>query len=262
MRSRERFGGPTRGESPTTCRSTRLHPTGVWPCWAARCSCRKLDCVLVALNVATGNVLWQTKVCDTSDDYTMTGAPLIANGSVVIGVSGAEYGIRGSWLHMIRKRGNKSGGSTPSLVPASLDTTPGKMMRGDQGGGSTWVTGDYDPTLDLVYWGVGNPAPAFNGDVRPGDNLFTDCLLAINVSTGKLAWYFQFTPHDEHDWDATQTPILTDLMIKGTLRKVLCVPDRNGFYYVLDRATGEFLTGVPFVEVNWATGLDRRDDRY
>jgi len=104
--------------------------------------------------------------------------------------------------------------------------------------------------------GVGNPAPAFNGDVRPGDNLFTDSLVALHGSSGKLAWYFQFTPHDEHDWDATQTPILADLMIKGVLRRVLCVPDRNGFYYVLDRTTGEFLVGVPFVEENWAKGLD------
>jgi len=217
---------------------------------------QKLDCVLVALHVATGNVLWQTKVCDTSDDFTMTGAPLIANGSVVIGVSGAEYGIRGFVAAYNPETGQQKWRFNAIPGPGEFGHDSWKNDAWQSGGGSTWVTGSYDPALDLVYWGVGNPAPAFNGDVRPGDNLFTDSLLAINVSTGKLAWHFQFTPHDEHDWDATQTPILTDLMIKGTLRKVLCVPDRNGFYYVLDRATGEFLVGVPFVEVNWATGLD------
>ena len=217
---------------------------------------QKLDCVLVALNAATGNVLWQTKVCNTSDDYTMTGAPLIANGSVVIGVSGAEYGIRGFVAAYDPETGQQKWRFNAIPGPGEFGHDSWKNDAWQSGGGSTWVTGSYDPSLDLVYWGVGNPAPAFNGDVRPGDNLFTDSLLAINVSTGKLAWHFQFTPHDEHDWDATQTPILTDLMIKGTLRKVLCVPDRNGFYYVLDRATGEFLVGVPFVEVNWATGLD------
>ena len=217
---------------------------------------QKLDCVLVALNAATGNVLWQTKVCNTSDDYTMTGAPLVANGSVVIGVSGAEYGIRGFVAAYDPETGQQKWRFNAIPGPGEFGHDSWKNDAWQSGGGSTWVTGSYDPALDLVYWGVGNPAPAFNGDVRPGDNLFTDSLLAINVSTGKLAWHFQFTPHDEHDWDATQTPILTDLMIKGTLRKVLCVPDRNGFYYVLDRATGEFLVGVPFVELNWATGLD------
>ncbi|MGC1450581.1 MAG: PQQ-binding-like beta-propeller repeat protein [Candidatus Sulfotelmatobacter sp.] len=217
---------------------------------------QKLDCVLVALNAATGNVLWQTKVCNTSDDYTMTGAPLVANRSVVIGVSGAEYGIRGFVAAYDPETGQQKWKFDAIPGPGEFGHDSWRNDAWRSGGGSTWVTGSYDPALDLVYWGVGNPAPAFNGDVRPGDNLFTDSLLAINVSTGKLAWHFQFTPHDEHDWDATQTPILTDLMIKGTLRRVLCVPDRNGFYYVLDRATGEFLVGVPFVEVNWATGLD------
>ena len=123
------------------------------------------------------------------------------------------------------------------------------------GGGSTWNTGSYDPSTDLLYWGVGNPAPSFSGDVRPGDNLFTDSVIALHASTGKLAWYFQFTPHDEHDWDSAQTPVLADLPIDGVVRKVICWPNRNGFYYVLDRVTGEFLAGVPFVQVDWAKGL-------
>jgi len=217
---------------------------------------QKLDCVLVAINATNGNVLWQTRVCNPSDYYTMTGAPLIANGSVVVGVSGAEYGIRGFVAAYDAETGQQQWKFNTIPGPGEFGHDTWKNDGWQSGGGSTWVTGSYDSSLDLIYWGVGNPAPAFNGDVRPGDNLFTDSLVAIHASSGKLAWYFQFTPHDEHDWDATQTPILADLKIKGVLRRVLCVPDRNGFYYVLDRTTGEFLVGVPFVEQNWAKGLD------
>ena len=128
-------------------------------------------------------------------------------------------------------------------------------MHGKPAAGSTWVTGSYDPSLDLLYWGVANPSPPFSGDTRPGDNLFTNSVVALNASSGKLAWHFQFTPHDEHDWDSAQTPILADVLIKGVERKVICWANRNGFYYVLDRITGEFLSGVPFVEQNWAEGL-------
>jgi alcohol dehydrogenase (cytochrome c) len=217
---------------------------------------QKLDCVLVAINATDGNVIWQTKVCNPSDDYTMTGAPLIVNESIIVGVSGAEYGIRGFVAAYDAKTGQQQWKFNTIPGPGEFGHDTWKNDAWQSGGGSTWVTGSYDTSLDLIYWGVGNPAPAFNGDVRPGDNLFTDSLVALHGSSGKLAWHFQFTPHDEHDWDATQTPILADLMIKGVLRRVLCVPDRNGFYYVLDRTTGEFLVGVPFVEENWAKGLD------
>jgi alcohol dehydrogenase (cytochrome c) len=216
----------------------------------------RLDCVLVAVNATNGNVIWQTSVCNPSDDYTMTGAPLIVNGSVVVGVSGAEYGIRGFIAAYDAQTGQQQWKFNTIPGPGEFGHDTWKNDVWQSGGGSTWVTGSYDPSLDLIYWGVGNPAPAFNGDVRPGDNLFTDSLVALHASSGKLAWYFQFTPHDEHDWDATQTPILADIQIKGVLRRVLCVPDRNGFYYVLDRTTGEFLAGVPFVQENWASGLD------
>jgi alcohol dehydrogenase (cytochrome c) len=216
----------------------------------------RLDCVLVAINATNGTMVWQTKVCNTSDDYTMTGAPLIANGSVIVGVSGAEYGIRGFVAAYDPQTGKQQWKFNMIPGPGEFGHDSWKNDAWKSGGGSTWVTGSYDPALDLVYWGAGNPAPAFNGDVRPGDNLFTDSLVALHASTGKLAWYFQFTPHDEHDWDATQTPVLADLKINGVLRQALCVPDRNGFYYVLDRKTGQFLLGVPFVEENWAKGLD------
>jgi alcohol dehydrogenase (cytochrome c) len=216
----------------------------------------RLDCVLVAINATNGTMIWQTRVCNTSDDYTMTGAPLIANGSVVVGVSGAEYGIRGFVAAYDPQTGKQQWKFNMIPGPGEFGHDSWKNNAWQSGGGSTWVTGSYDPALDLVYWGAGNPAPAFNGDVRPGDNLFTDSLVALHANSGKLAWYFQFTPHDEHDWDATQTPVLADLKFKGVLHQALCVPDRNGFYYALDRKTGQFLVGVPFVEENWAKGLD------
>jgi alcohol dehydrogenase (cytochrome c) len=214
-----------------------------------------LDGYLIAIDANTGEVRWQTRVASPSDGFSLSGAPLVVNHSVVIGVAGAEYGIRGFLAAY---------DVTTGQLKWRFDTIPGPGEAGHEtwqndawktGGGSTWTTGSYDPSLDLLYWGVGNPAPAMNGDGRPGDNLFTDSVVALHASSGKLAWYFQFTPHDEHDWDSIQTPMLADLLIDGVERKVICWPNRNGFYYVLDRVTGQFLTGTPFVEINWARGL-------
>ena len=215
-----------------------------------------LEGYLVAINAANGNVIWQTEVANPSDGFTMTGAPLVVNDSVVVGVAGGEYGIRGFVAGYDAQTGRQQWkfNTIPGPGEPGHDTWKNDAWR--TGGGPTWITGSYDPSLDLIYWGVGNPAPGLQGDVRPGDNLFTDSIVALHASSGKLAWYFQFTPHDEYDRDATQTPILVDIPIKGVLRRALCVANRNGFYYVLDRATGEFLVGVPFVEQNWAEGLD------
>jgi alcohol dehydrogenase (cytochrome c) len=214
-----------------------------------------IDGYLIAINANTGKVKWQTRVARSSDGYSLTGAPLVVNHSVVIGVAGGDYGARGFLAAYDAMSGQQQW---------KFDTIPGPGEAGHQtwqseawktGGGGTWVTGSYDPSLDLIYWGVGNPTPAFAGEGRPGDNLFTDSVVALHASSGKLAWYFQFTPHDEHDWDSAQTPILADLLIDGLKRKVICWPNRNGFYYVLDRINGQFLVGSPFVEVNWANGL-------
>jgi alcohol dehydrogenase (cytochrome c) len=211
---------------------------------------------LVALNATNGSVIWQTEVVKPSDGFTLTGAPLIVNGSVVIGVAGGEFGVRGFLASYDAQTGKQQWRFDTIPGPGEFGHDTWKNNAWQTGGGATWITGSYDPALDLIYWGVGNPAPGLQGDVRPGDNLFTDSLIALHAGTGKLAWYFQFTPHDEHDWDATQTPILADIPINGVLRRVICTSNRNGFYYVLDRTTGEFLVGVPFVEQNWAKGLD------
>jgi alcohol dehydrogenase (cytochrome c) len=214
-----------------------------------------LDGYLVALNAADGKVIWQTSVATASSGYSITGAPLAVGHMVIVGIAGGEFGIRGFLAAYDALTGKQQW---------KFDTIPGPGNVGHEtwendawqtGGGGTWVTGSYDPSTDLLYWGVGNPSPDFSGDVRPGDNLFTNSVVALHASTGKLAWYFQFTPHDEHDWDSAQTPVLADLSIKGGVRKVICWANRNGFYYVLDRVTGEFLTGVPFMEIDWATGL-------
>jgi alcohol dehydrogenase (cytochrome c) len=173
----------------------------------------------------------------------------------VVGVAGGDFGIRGFLAAYDVSTGQQQWKfeTIPGPGEVGYETWENDAWR--TGGGATWNTGSYDPSTGLLYWGVGNPSPDFTGDVRPGDNLFTDSVIALRATTGKLVWYFQFTPHDEHDRDAAQTPVLTDLMINDVVRKVICWPNRNGFYYVLDRITGEFLAGEPFVELDWAQGL-------
>jgi alcohol dehydrogenase (cytochrome c) len=213
------------------------------------------DGYLVAINANDGEILWQTLVASPSGGYSMTGAPLVINRTVVVGVAGGEYGIRGFLAAYDVSTGQQQWKFETIPGPGEVGHETWENDAWRTGGGATWNTGSYDPSTDLLYWGVGNPSPVFSGDVRPGDNLFTDSVIALHASSGKLAWYFQFTPHDEHDWDSAQTPVLADLVINGEVRKVICWLNRNGFYYVLDRVTGEFLLGVPFVELDWAQGL-------
>ena len=214
-----------------------------------------LDGYLIAINANNGKVIWQTLVVSSSDGYSITAAPLVVNRSVVVGIAGGEFGIRGFLAAYDVSTGQQQWRFNTIPGPGEVGHETWENDAWQSGGGGTWITGSYDPSTDLLYWGVGNPSPAFSGDVRPGDNLFTDSVIALHASTGKLAWYFQFTPHDEHDRDAAQTPVITDLLINGVVRKAICWPNRNGFYYVLDRVTGEFLAGAPFVEVDWAKGL-------
>ncbi len=214
-----------------------------------------LDGYLVAINASDGKVIWQTLVASPSDGYSITGAPLVVNRSVVVGIAGGEFGARGFLAAYDVSTGQQQWKFNTIPGPGEVGHETWENDAWKSGGGATWITGSYDPSTDLLYWGVGNPSPGFSGDVRPGDNLFTDSVIALHAATGRLAWYFQFTPHDEQDRDAAQTPVLADLLIKGGVRKVICWPNRNGFYYVLDRVTGEFLAGAPFVEVSWAKGL-------
>ncbi len=213
------------------------------------------DGYLVAIDAKDSTVIWESLVGSSSEGYSMTGAPLVVNHSVVVGVAGGDYGVRGFLAAYDVSTGERQWKFETIPGPGEVGHHTWENDAWRTGGGATWNTGSYDPSADLLYWGVGNPSPDFSGDVRPGDNLFTNSVIALHASTGKLAWYFQFTPHDEHDWDSAQTPILADLLINGKNRKVICWLNRNGFYYILDRLTGEFLSGVPFVELNWAIGL-------
>ena len=215
-----------------------------------------LDARLVAIDARTGNLVWNTEVADYRAGYSKTAAPLIVKDKVVTGIAGGEFGIRGFI---------DSYDATTGDLDWRADTIPGpdhpdnQTWAGDSwrtGGSPSWITGAYDPDLDLVYWGTGNPGPDWNGDVRMGDNLYSDSAMALNMETGGLEWYFQFTPHDVHDWDAIQVPILADLQMGGETRKVMMWANRNAFYYTLDRVTGEFLVGKPFAKQTWAEGLD------
>ena len=215
-----------------------------------------LDAHIVALDAKTGSVIWDTEVADEGTGYSITGAPLIVGDKIMTGVGGGEYGIRGFIDAYEAGTGELAWRLYTIPGPDHPDnmTWAGNSWR--TGGSSSWMTGSYDPELNLVYWGTGNPGPDWNGDVRMGDNLYSDAVLAINPDTGEMVWYFQFTPHDVHDWDATQIPILADSEFGGRQRKLMLFPNRNAFFYVLDRETGEFLLGEPYARQTWAEGLD------
>jgi alcohol dehydrogenase (cytochrome c) len=217
-----------------------------------------IDGRLVALDAASGAVRWNVEVGDNKIGYGITSAPLAISDLILIGVSGGESGVRGLIDAYDAKTGRRAWRfyTIPAPGEPGHETWSGESWR--TGGGTTWVTGTYDPELNLVYWGVGNPAPDWNGDVRPGDNLYTCSVVALEATTGKLRWHHQFTPHDTHDWDANQVPMLVDTAIDGRARKLLVTANRNGFYYVLDRVTGEFVKGTAYARQTWAKGLDAR----
>jgi alcohol dehydrogenase (cytochrome c) len=217
-----------------------------------------IDAHLVALDAKTGVKRWDVVVADYALGHGMTLAPLAIDGKIIVGISGAETGIRG----FIDAYAADTGKRVWRFWTVPGDGEPGRETWQAEswktGGGSTWLTGAYDPELNLLYWGIGNPAPDWNGDARKGDNLYTCSLVALDPDTGKLRWHFQFTPHDTHDWDANQIPILVDAEIRGRMRKLVVSPNRNAFYYVLDRTTGEFLAGKAFAKQTWASGLDEK----
>jgi alcohol dehydrogenase (cytochrome c) len=216
-----------------------------------------LDAHVIALDTRTGNVLWDSVIEDHRKGYSATVAPLVVKNKVVVGIAGAEYGVRGLIDAFDAESGKRAWRfwTVPAKGEPGGDTWAGDSWM--HGGGSTWVTGSYDPELNLIYWGTGNPSPDSFGDVRKGDNLYTDSVVALDADTGTLRWHYQFTPHDVHDWDAVQVPVLADLELGGVKRKVLMTANRNGFFYTLDRTDGKLLVARPFVTTTWAKEIGR-----
>jgi alcohol dehydrogenase (cytochrome c) len=212
---------------------------------------------LLCLDARSGNLIWNVAYADWNKNYGATSAPLVVKDKILVGTSGGDDGVRGFVAAFDAITGKLAWRfwTIPGPGEFGSGSWPGKLYL--HGGGTTWMPGTYDPQLNTIYWGTSNPAPDFEGGVRPGDDLYTDCLLALDPDTGKLKWYFQFTPHDLFDYDAVETPILIDATYGGTSRKLLVQADRNGFIYVLDRTNGKFLSAARFVEkLNWATGVD------
>jgi alcohol dehydrogenase (cytochrome c) len=214
---------------------------------------------LLCLDARSGNLLWEVAYAPGNKNYGATSAPLIVKDKVIVGTSGGDDGVRGFIAAFDPATGKELWRFWTIPAPGEEGSTswPGDMYR--HGGGTTWMPGTYDPKLNTLYWGTSNPSPDFNGSVRPGNDLYTDCVLALNPDTGKLKWYFQFTPHDLYDYDAAETPVLIDAIYKGKPRKLLVESNRNGFLYVLDRTDGKFLGATRFAkELNWAEGIDPR----
>jgi alcohol dehydrogenase (cytochrome c) len=211
---------------------------------------------ILAINRFSGQQVWDSTIADSAQNYFATSAPLTAGNLVITGVAGGEHGANGMVVAFDQATGKEQWrfNVIPRRGEPGSETWKGKEL--DHGGGPTWFTGSYDPELDTVYWPSGNPSEEYNGDARPGDNIYTDCILALDRKTGKLKWYYQFTPHDLWDWDATETSVLIDAPWHGQSRKLILHADRNGFYYVLDRTDGKLLLAKQFLKnLTWASGI-------
>ena len=216
------------------------------------------DCHLISLNAKDGRKRWDIELADPKLGYFATMAPLVVHDHVLVGVSGDVTDIPG-FLEAVDPDTGKVQwrfDTEPKPGEAGSETWPQGTDAIAHGGGMTWMTGTYDPALNLVYWGTGNPNPVLNGDIRKGDNLYTCSIVAVDADTGKLKWYFQPSPHDTHDFDAVQTPVLFDDTYRGVHRKLLAQGSRNGYFFVLDRSTGEHILTAPFVPSNWSSGVD------
>jgi alcohol dehydrogenase (cytochrome c) len=214
---------------------------------------------LLCLDARSGHLLWDIPYAEGNKNYGATSAPLVVKDKVLVGTSGGDDGVRGFLAAFDAETGKPVWRFWTIPAPGEFgsESWPGKMYL--RGGGTTWMPGTYDPELNTIYWGTSNPAPDFDGGPRPGDDLYTDCVLALDPDTGKLKWYFQFTPHDLFDFDAVETPVLLDAPYRGQPQKLLVQANRNGFLYVLDRTDGKFLSATPFVKkLNWAKGIDEK----
>jgi len=215
-----------------------------------------LDAHLIAIDAKTGKPVWNVAVADFKQAYSITMAPIVVKDKVLVGVGGGEFGIRGFVIAYDARTGKELWrfNTIPQPGEPGSQTWSGDSWK--TGSAPVWTMGSYDPALNLVYFGTGNPGPDWNPAQRSGDNLYSDCAIALDPDTGQLKWHFQFTPNDGYDFDATQIPVLADITWKGKPLKAMLWANRNGFFYVLDRATGQFLSGSTFVKVNWASGLD------
>ena len=214
------------------------------------------DAHLIAIDAKTGKLQWDTQVAVAKQGYAITHAPLIVKDKVIIGTAGGEYGIRGFVAAYNATTGKEVWRfhNVPEPGEPGNNTWAGDSWQ--HGGASVWTTGSYDPQLNLTYWGTGNAGPDFDGDARAGDNLYCNAVIALDADTGRIKWHYQFSPHDERDWDAAQIPLLADITWQGQQRKVMMWGNRNGVFYVLDRATGKFLLGKPLTTINWLGGFD------
>jgi alcohol dehydrogenase (cytochrome c) len=219
-----------------------------------------LDSHVIAIDAKSGKMIWNTQVGTAAQrgGYPITHAPLIVKDKVIVGLAGGDGPIRSSIVALDAKTGKEVWRfyTIPGPGEPGHETWSGDSWK--EGGAAIWNVGAYDPDTNLTFWGTGNPQPDTNGDVRLGDNLYSDCVLALDADTGKLKWYYQFTPHDTADYDSTQVPVLADFEFKGKQRKAMLWANRNGVFYVLDRTTGEFLLGKPFIKANWLTGFDEK----
>ena len=217
-----------------------------------------LDAHLLSFDRRSGDILWDIELADYRQGYSATLAPLIVEDKVIVGISGGEYATRGFIDAYNPETGERLWrfNTIPGPGEPGSETWPDDAEILARGGGGTWMNGSYDPELGLIYWGVGNPNPDYYGDSRPGDNLYSNSLVALDADTGELRWHYQFTPHDLNDWDSNHMPVLADVDWHGEQRSVVMVGNRNGFFYVLDRVTGELLLGKPFTSTSWARELD------
>jgi alcohol dehydrogenase (cytochrome c) len=218
-----------------------------------------IDAHLIALDAKSGVVRWNSVIADNKEGYAITQAPLAIDGKIIVGVGGGEAGAHG-FLSAFDSKDGKLLWRLYTVARSASDPGADTWANGSwvNGGGTTWNTGSYDPESNTIYWGTGNPAPDWNGEGRMGDNLFTCSIIAVDADTGKMKWYFQFSPHETHDWDSSEPPVLFNATVDGKPRKLVALANRNAFYYVLDRETGQFITGVPFAKQTWAKGLDSK----
>ena len=225
--------------------------------WGDRLFMETDNAHLLCLDARSGHLIWDVAYADWNKNYGATSAPLLVKGKVIVGTSGGDDGVRGFIAAFDVQTGALAWRRWTIPAPGEFGSSswPGDIWQ--HGGATAWMPGTFDPELNTIYWGTGNAAPDYDGTGRPGDDLYASCVLALDPDTGKIKWYFQFTPHDLYDFDGEETPVLVDRIYDGQPRKLLIEANRNGYIYILDRTSGKFLSATQFAEkLNWAKGID------